>query len=100
MDARRPDAAYRIGSDSLFVLEEVGIALAVNVPGDSVADGDARQNGKQQERQGQHDEARIGAEQGKEETQNQSEEGNGHEALAAFIGVLIPLQSVDLLQIG
>ena len=61
---------------------------------------DARQDGDEQTGQDEHDQARIGTEQGEQEAQTQGAEADDGQLLSTFGRVHVPLQTVDLLHIG
>ena len=73
--------------------------MAVDTPGVPLARGDAGEDGQQQHGKGQHDDPRVGAQKGEQEAQPQGAESDEDQASAAGGGVLVPLQTVDLLQI-
>ena len=88
------------GLRSFFFVGQVGIALAVDVPRQLLSGVNTGQGGGQIQRQGQQDQTRIHAPQGKEEGQHQGRNGCTEELFAVLAGLLIPVQTVDLLDVG
>ena len=72
----------------------------VDQQSDGLACGDACHDREQIEGQGQQDQPRIHAPQGKEHTQAQRTEGGDQQFLTAAGGGLVSFQTVDLLQVG
>ena len=96
---KKTRCGLRIGSNLLCFLKQVGIAAAVDPPGVPLASGDAGEDGQQQRGQGQHDDPCVGAQKGEQKAQSQGAQGDDDQAPAAGVGVLVPLQTVDLLQV-
>ena len=82
------------------VLSFFGVAFAVDQQSDGLACGDACHDREQVEGQGQQDQTRIHAPQGKEHTQAQRTESGDQQFLTAAGGGFVPFQTVDLLQVG
>ena len=96
----KPRCGHRGFVAILFFLFFPGVPSAVDRPGQGLACGDARQYREQIKGQGQQDQSRIRAPQGEQEAHSQGAEGDDQHSFAAAGAFLVPLQPVDLLQIG